>query len=176
MQAAVAYALGLARCGLARHRRHPSVQPGAMPRGRGDLQSSANRGEPVGDALDAAAHSGCGRVESNTIVRDAERQLFALVTDAHPGSRRTGVLGDVLQCFQYREIQGRLYVLAISAEPGCFDSNGDCGLSRLRLERSPQPKVGQQWRIDAVREVAQIRKRLLSLTFGVGQEAVDLVR
>src|SRR5215472_18971520 len=151
MQAAVAYALVLARCGSARHGRHPSRQPGAMPWGRGDLQSSANRGEPVGDALDAAAHSSCGRVESNAIVRDAERQLFALVTEAHPGSRRTGVLGDILQCFQYREIQGRLYVLGIAAEPGCLDRNRDGGFTRLRLERSTQPKIGKHWRIDAVR-------------------------
>ena len=74
--------------------------------------------EAVGDALQAAAHRGGRGVEADPVVDHLEAQPVDVATQPHLGRRRVGVLRDVLQPFQHREVGGRLDVRFISAHAG----------------------------------------------------------
>ena len=74
--------------------------------------------------------------------------------------RGLGILGDVLQRLQTREVDGGLDRLREPADAVGVDGRWNDGLSSLRLERGRQALVGQQRRIDATRKVAQVLERL----------------
>ena len=60
--------------------------------------------------------------------------------------------------------------------PSACTSTGTGDLRRLRDERRRQPLVGQQRRVDAAREVAQVLEGVVGLCLDLGQHLADLGR
>src|SRR5262245_16778894 len=141
----------------------PAADAGAGPGFGTDRELTVQGREPVGDPLKPGAVHGRAGIEPASVVGDLEREVAVGLRDRHAGRARLGVLGDVLQRLETREVDGRLDLGRVPADPVGPDRDRDCRTLCLGVERRLEALVGQQWRVDPAREVAEVLERRLQL-------------
>ncbi len=117
------------------------------------------------------AGRGCG-VETLAVVGGREGQAAVGFREDDGGLGGVGVLRGVVERFEDAEVHGSLDLLRVAADAISSDGDGDRGLARLCGERGGQPFGGQQWRVDAVRQLPQ----RLNGVVGIGRQPVDDLR
>src|SRR5205807_3985451 len=95
---------------------------------------------------------------------------------ANAGRLRAGVLGDVLQRLENAEIDGRFDLLWKATDPLGVDLDRKRRLPRLGRERGRQSLIGQERRIDASGEVAEVVEGLGGVGLQGLQQLGDLRR
>ena len=114
---------------------------------------------PCSPDPEATASGSKPRPSSST---SKERLPFARAQTDH-GAVRGGVLRDVLERLERAEVDGRLHVGGEPAQVLRVHLDAVLALAGLRLDRGHEPPVGEERRVDAAREVAEILERRLRL-------------
>jgi hypothetical protein len=128
-----------------------------------DPQVSAERGQPVGHALQPGAVACRARIETGPVVGDGEFQgAFAgSQADGRPRGRR--VLRDVLQRFQDAEVRGGFGVRRVAPDPVRLHRHRDRRLLSLSVQRGRQAPVRQQRRVYPASEITEVLQRVLGI-------------
>src|SRR2546423_570888 len=85
--------------------------------------------------------------------------MVVLVADTNRGAGGVRVLRDVVERLEAAEVDGRLHLLGVSTDAFGLDRRRDGRLTGLSLERRGETLVGEERRVDAASEVAQILER-----------------
>jgi F420-dependent oxidoreductase-like protein len=141
-----------------------------------DFESPTQGIEPVGHALQAGPVGGRPDVEASSVVGHLEAQLAIVLSHSDGRSVRTRVLRDVVQRLEATEVHRGLDRLVVASVAAHLDGDRDRCLASLRLEGGPESLVGEQRRIDAPGEVAQIFESSFGVALDVAEQAGALGR
>jgi hypothetical protein len=108
-------------------------------------------------------------VEPPSIVFHLEPEPAVVPGDPDDRSARVRVLRDIVQRLEAAEVDGGLNRLGVAGVVDHVDRHRDRHLPSLRLEGGTEPLVGEERRIDAPREVAQI----VESSFGVSLDVAE---
>jgi hypothetical protein len=110
------------------------------------------------------------------VVGHDELQDPVVGLQADPGLGGVGVFSGVLQCFQAAEIHRRLGVLAEPPDGVGVHDHRQRRLAGLGAQRGGQAQVGQQRRVDAAGQVAQVFQRSGGVCFELAEDRPGLGR
>ncbi len=102
---------------------------------------------------------GGSRIEATSVVGHLEGEDAVLGSECERGARRLGVLRDVLECFETREVHGRLDLLGVATDAVREHLDGDDRPAGLRVESRREAFVREEGWIDPAGQVAEVVER-----------------
>jgi hypothetical protein len=106
-------------------RRDPAVHRGPVAGARSDRDAAVEGGEPIDHPLQAGPVTDRVRIEPSPVVVHPEREQVGISTETDLGAPGLGVLRDVLERLEHREIHGGLHLLRIASDPVARHGDGN---------------------------------------------------